>query len=282
MKGKDEIQNLFSEKLGGYEAKVNPQMWGKVASQIGAGSAATATGMALTTKFIIGLGAASVVAVSAFLVLDTKEEATKEVAVVQQQIESKTETIKKGGATTNSVEPSNNVVNDIPVTPLISGGTDVAVSDSLPFSIEQDHIRIDDDPLKVIVEEEAEPMLGAPTGYSYPEVDVDPIKIKIEDQITEESFEIDIKFPNVFTPNRDGVNDFLFISNTEGLGEFEIVIRDENNNKVYASSDINFKWDGTNLGGEMVKEGHYVAFVTGKDTRGNVAKPKMYLFQVRK
>lgn len=274
MKGKDEIKNLFSEKLGGYEVKVNPQLWVNVASQIGAGSAVAATGMALITKFVIGLGAASIITITALVVLDTKEETKKKIAVIEQNI--KTKTIKKNGSERISVETTKIVANNDPVAPLDKEVTDL----ELPFTIQQDHLRLEDNPLTVIVEKQ--PMLGAPTGYSYPEVDVDPVQIKIEDLITENSFEIDIKFPNVFTPNRDGVNDVLFISNTEGLGEFEIVIRDENNNKVFQSTDLNFNWDGTNLGGEMVKQGNYIAFVTGKDTSGNVAKPKMYLFQVRK
>ena len=76
MKGRDEIKELFSEKLGNYEAKVNPELWTNIASQIGAATATTAasTGISFLTKWIIGASIASAVAVTTIIVVNNADE----------------------------------------------------------------------------------------------------------------------------------------------------------------------------------------------------------------
>ena len=57
MEGKDNIKELFSQKLGSYEAKVNPELWAKISTQVAAGATtAVATGLSLFAKVAIGLG----------------------------------------------------------------------------------------------------------------------------------------------------------------------------------------------------------------------------------
>ena len=80
---------------------------------------------------------------------------------------------------------------------------------------------------------------------------------------TEEKTVYKLDLKNVFTPNSDGVNDYLEIE-TEGLSDFSVVILDKNNQKIYTSNDPHFKWDGTNMSGEFVPEGNYIYFVTAK------------------
>jgi hypothetical protein len=275
LKGKDEIQNLFSDKLGGFEAKVNPELWGNIASQIGAGTTATATGMALTTKIIIGLSAASVITIASFVAFtsDKEKEPTKEVAQIEVVKESKPAVeIEK----TIVVEPI--IENTAVETPIV----EPTFTASEPITPEQ-RIIMQADPVHNVFE--AQIKLPAP-NVSNPTVEVDPV-LEVtpkEDIITEESTKIKVVFPNVFTPNNDGANDLLFISNPEELDEngFVLQIVDDAFKTVFTSTDPSFEWNGTDLGGEPAKNGHYIAIITSKDKNGNEAKPVMYQFEIRK
>jgi len=285
LKGKDQIKDLFSDKLGGFEAKVNPELWGKVASQIGAGSAATTTGMSLVTKFIIGISAASVVTVATVLLLNPEEESTKEVAQVTIQDEPgketpQTELIETVPETVEADEENNIVAYTPQASPVV-----LTVSPVLTFPVPdpEEKITKEDDPLNVFKPHD---QLPAPeVGKPSPE-EVDAVLIDLPEEvlITSESTEIEVFLPNVFTPNNDGTNDFLFIQNAEDLDEngFFIKIVDENYGKVFESTDPYFKWNGTGLGGEPLKNGYYIAFITSKDKEGKEAKPVMYQFQIRK
>lgn len=68
---------------------------------------------------------------------------------------------------------------------------------------------------------------------------------------------VSYKLPNVFTPNGDGVNDFLDFQ-LVNIEEMEIVIINRWGNVVFESSDINDKWDGTDVQtGSVCTEGVY-------------------------
>jgi gliding motility-associated-like protein len=55
--------------------------------------------------------------------------------------------------------------------------------------------------------------------------------------------------PNAFTPNGDGNNDFLEVyGNKETWKQFNVSVFDRWGEKVFESTDMNFKWDGTYKG----------------------------------
>lgn len=72
--------------------------------------------------------------------------------------------------------------------------------------------------------------------------------------------------PNVITPNGDHINDFFTINTTE-IETFFIVIRDTKGTVVFESNDLDFRWDGTDLGGNTLDKGRctYMIFATGFD-----------------
>lgn len=73
MEGKDNIKELFSQKLGNYEAKVNPELWAKISSQVAAGATTTvATGLSLFTKIAIGVGV-SAAAIATVVLLNSND-----------------------------------------------------------------------------------------------------------------------------------------------------------------------------------------------------------------
>ncbi len=96
--------------------------------------------------------------------------------------------------------------------------------------------------------------------------------------------EMKYTFPNVFTPNGDGENDYFHIVDPRFIKEIEIVILNRWGNLVFESNDVNFKWNGqvknsgdictegtyfykailTNLEGESVKEHGFIELTLGK------------------
>ena len=71
-----------------------------------------------------------------------------------------------------------------------------------------------------------------------------------------------IHFPNVFSPNSDGVNDFLEY-NYENIEEFELHILNRWGNLVYQASEISSFWDG-NINNKGAKEGVYFYYYSAK------------------
>lgn len=74
--------------------------------------------------------------------------------------------------------------------------------------------------------------------------------------------------PNVFTPNKDGINDVLELQ-LDDLSDFSVVIMNRNNKVVFQSTDVHFSWDGSNVEGTTVEAGDYVYYIVGKDAEGN-------------
>ena len=71
-----------------------------------------------------------------------------------------------------------------------------------------------------------------------------------------------VRFPNVFTPNGDGVNDW-FIPEVHGtVSDFELVILN-NSRKIYSTTNPLFGWDGT-CDGKLLKDGVYKYTVKAK------------------
>ena len=67
--------------------------------------------------------------------------------------------------------------------------------------------------------------------------------------------ESSIEFPNVFTPNGDGVND-EFRPTFQSIKKYSIVIYSRWGRKVYESSDLSIGWDGK-IGNGKAAEGVY-------------------------
>ncbi|MCX8080417.1 MAG: gliding motility-associated C-terminal domain-containing protein, partial [Bacteroidia bacterium] len=79
-----------------------------------------------------------------------------------------------------------------------------------------------------------------------------------------------LEVPNIFSPNKDGVNDVFRLVATN-LSEVNVVIFDRWGNKVYEteSKSGNFAWDGKNLQGKDCAAGvyFYVIKAKGKDDK---------------
>lgn len=77
---------------------------------------------------------------------------------------------------------------------------------------------------------------------------------------------VNVIVPNAFSPNGDGINDFFNIQ-YRLLQTFHIKIFDRWGNQVYESSDMHFRWDGTQSGSPS-PEGVYMYLISGTTTDG--------------
>jgi len=64
------------------------------------------------------------------------------------------------------------------------------------------------------------------------------------DSTSKEILVIDIKIPNVFTPNADGINDCFVIHGIENVPDCQLIIFNRWGNKVYESTSYKNDWDG--------------------------------------
>lgn len=79
-----------------------------------------------------------------------------------------------------------------------------------------------------------------------------------------------IYFPNVFSPNNDGIND-LFLPNAKNVEEIEFSVFNRWGSLVFKSNDINQGWDGT-YRGEHSHLGVYLYYGFVKFQNGETRK----------
>lgn len=86
----------------------------------------------------------------------------------------------------------------------------------------------------------------------------------------------EVYVPNIFSPNGDGHNDFLFVRG-KGIVELQFTIYDRWGEQVFSTTDINVGWDGNSRKGEPLNLAVFVYVVKGKykngdeiDQKGNV------------
>lgn len=298
MEGRDEIKELFSKKLGNYEAPVKPELWSNIASQVGATtSAAASTGMSVLTKWLIGIGISAAVTTAAIVLVNNQSE-KEQPASEPVSVNTTPETVSE-----DQTPGKESISDDNPVE--IQQGSDqqVDVANSnepgnqsqLPVDIEQEHLVNDGDyavnsgnesPTNP-ADKTTTPSNETPGQESGNEVPTDkgnngeptnetPANPGNEETVTpanetpqkeENTYKI-AKLPNVFTPNGDRSNDYLFIE-SEGLSDFNIVVLDRMNKVVYQSTNPDFRWDGMDMQGNPVPAGRYVYYLTAKDNSGN-------------
>lgn len=72
----------------------------------------------------------------------------------------------------------------------------------------------------------------------------------------------EIRFPNIFTPNGDGANDFFIPLGVSDVEQMEIHIYDRWGRLVYETSKLSVEWDGSHIDGGQAQEGVYYYFCT--------------------
>lgn len=277
MEGKDNIKDLFGEKLGTFEANVRPELWSNISSQLAnTASVASTTSVSVFTKTVIGISiAASVTVASYFLLTDSKR---------QELTPNKT---------TKTSEKELFIEKDIPEKVIVGKNDNVTnVSDNLEF---KDYLpelinqKIVSGTLNVDIESELPPLkvkaniapfivptiIGESTQSAI-NTATEPVNNNVGetekvnntvDTPSEEEFSLVL--PNVFTPNGDPMNN-LFQIDSKGLSDFSIVIIDRNSKILFQSNDVNFVWDGTLMNGNYIPEGNYIYYITARNLKGEL------------
>lgn len=291
MEGKDNIKELFSQKLGSYEAKVNPELWAKISSQVAAGASTTAaSGLSLLAKIAIGVGV-SAAAIATVVILSTtkSEEIPLEKPVVQfketpsnSADESQDELISNdqkevSNETQSGLElTASNKKKLIPLDESLYKYRPYMPSvDVPPGSLEKSwdfnfHPMLTKDVDRVNDSKSEEPQIVEGRVYvnttnygSSTDPDETPEVVVVKSEPIK-------RYTNVFTPNGDGINDHFELESRD-LTDFSIVIFNSKGDIVYKSTDANFKWDGRDIRtNELVPSGeNYMYMVSSYDSEGN-------------
>ena len=273
MEDKDQIKELFQQQLSNHQEAVRPEIWASVSSAIATPVLVT-TGISILSKTLIGLGIAASVIVSAYLLYSSDEKVVKAPTQEKQKakevpsipnentlvlIETKKNAIPLVVLENNDLLSSENVVyetNDPKITTF--------ESDQLPNTdpLQDMGENVSNDPVKTNNDFIVIPQVEN-TNESSPSLDTDK--------------ELKVVLSNVFTPNGDGTNDYLFIQ-SEGLQDFSVVILNQANKIVYQSTDSKFSWDGKLASGDDAPAGNYIYFVTAKSPTGKSIQQSSTLY----
>jgi gliding motility-associated-like protein len=89
-----------------------------------------------------------------------------------------------------------------------------------------------------------------------------------------------IKIPNVFTPNGDGIND-LFHVTIEGINTYDIQIFNRWGEKMFESESPNVDWNGKGPSGQLEASGTYFYILKAVDYNGKAYNLSGYLQLLR-
>jgi len=287
LEGRDEIKDLFSDKLGNFEANVRPELWSNVASQIGAGAAAggTSAGLSIVAKWFIGVGISAAVITGGVVAYNqltgeseqpiTKQntdqlasensiEESEAASSDPKQIQSEAYVVDRNELVSNSEvseQETDEMIAELNATELES-----STEENILITEIKNGLRTTEK-TEVVTEETTIETERTEETVIEEEVTKEVITTEETTEEAQEDAKIE-SLPNVFTPDGDGVNDELFVS-SKGLNDFNIVVLNGSNQIVYTSQDPNFRWDGRDQGGMPVPNGNYVYYLTAKDSKGN-------------
>ena len=283
MENKDQIKELFQQQLSNHQEAVRPEIWASVSSAIATPVLAT-TGISILSKTFIGLGIAASILVSAYLLFSSDDKAVK---VPTQEKKKAKEVPSIPNNNNNTLVPIETKKNAIPL---------IALENNDLLSVEEDVYEINTQ--KIIPFESVQlPKVQLPNTDPLQDlgenVSNDPVETnndfivipQVENthessHLPEKNQELEVVLTNVFTPNGDGANDYLFIQ-SEGLQDFSVVILNQANKIIYQSTDPKFNWDGKLTNGDDAPIGQYVYFITGKSGRGDLINKYSTLFLQR-
>jgi CHU_C Type IX secretion signal domain len=91
--------------------------------------------------------------------------------------------------------------------------------------------------------------------------------------------EVNLFIPDAFSPNNDGVNDFLIVEGMENIHkencQWSMEIWDAGKRPVYSDSNFKGKWNGMTLSGEDLGEGIYIYIL--RSSSGFIKKGTVYI-----
>ena len=303
------LEKVFRDSLGQYEADVPSNLWQSVqsglAAKAGAGASAAGSGAGkaagiLGTKGALWIaGAAIVAAGSIYMVINQQENKQQQpvAAVVEtvtladpppiedQEMPPMPESASDKVAATPLVkitEPSNAPVKQDPVqanqpkADQLTQSSQLAVQASPPVSeprkeLTQPATKAPE--IQAPKQEEPAPNLSKETATT----EAGPKFAAIENYLVPDQ-RGNAKLPNNFTPNGDGYNDEFTVL-TQGLQSLEVTIFNHAGTVVCKWNDLNGKWNGRLPNGLAAPAGTYTYSVVGITPEGKLcmAQSKLIL-----
>lgn len=269
MENKDQIKELFQQQLSNHQEAVRPEIWASVSSAI-ATPVLVATGISILSKTFIALGIAASVLVSAYLLYSSDDKAVK----VPTQEKKKAKEVPSI-PNNNTLVPNETKKNAIPLVVLenndLLGVEEVVYEINTPKIIPFESVQLPNvqhpntDPLQDLGENVSnDPVKTNNDVIVMPQVENTHESSPLPEKDQEKQI---LVLTNVFTPNGDGTNDYLFIQ-SEGLLDFSVVVLNQKNQIIYQSTDAKFSWDGKLASGEEAPAANYIYFVTAKSSNG--------------
>ena len=273
MENKDQIKELFQQQLSNHQEAVRPEIWASVSSAIATPVLVT-TGISILSKTFIGLGIAASVLVSAYLLFSSDDKAVKVPA--QEKKKAKEVPFIPNN---NTLVPNETKKNVIPLIALENN--DLLSVEEVVYEIKTQKII----PFESVQLPKTDPLqdLGENVSNNPVKTNNDFIVMpQVENTnestpLPEKDQELEVVLTNVFTPNGDGKNDYLFV-NANGLTDFSVVVLSQANQVIFQSTDPSFNWDGKLTNGDDAPIGQYVYFITGKSDRGDLINKYSTLF----
>ena len=273
MENKDQIKELFQQQLSNHQEAVRPEIWASVSSAI-APPVLVSTGISILSKTFIGLGIAASVLVSAYLLFSSDDKAVK----VPPQEKKKAKEVPFI-PNNNTLVPNETKKNVIPLIALenndLLSGEEVVYEINAPKTIPFESVQLPNtDPLQDLGENVSNNSVKTNNDLIVmPQVE----NTNESSHLPEKDQELEVVLTNVFTPNGDGKNDYLFV-NANGLTDFSVVVLSQANQVIFQSTDPSFNWDGKLTNGDDAPIGQYVYFITGKSGRGDLINKYSTLF----
>ena len=292
---KDQFEQFLSDAFENQTETVRPDLWSGVQSKMasaGVNSTVAAKSVSLLTKWILGSIAVGSAATISTLVLFNNNEKPKSELVAPISSENNSGesdlTIQENSSSENLKTASkNNSGTETNYTLAIVEPTLIHCGiQSIMTSVEEikeNSELIAESTIKentVTKTEESSTLHNTEEVSSVNDVvnnENSDIPVNKEDDFTDISSKV-TKFPDIFTPNGDGVNDYYSIE-VQNISNFHVSIMNVKNEIVYQSSDPNFKWDGS-VNNEIQKSGQFACIVTGTDNNGKSFKD-IQLFVIR-
>jgi gliding motility-associated-like protein len=289
LKDKDEIKELFSEKLGGYEAGVNPRLWENIASQVAVSTGGAVTGLSVFSKIIIAVRLISAIVVTTAIIKNNSQSDQNKKTIVEKSTNNdgrtkdkrpKQEVVVDNKKQVPAVEIEEQLEVELESTPQ---GNNDAVKPELAPPISNNIIEqaSNSGTEKIAQLETKTTKITQAENNNTTGLDGNTEDLK-ENSITSETvvenqtaspenatYKIGA-LPNIFSPNNDGENDFFLIESM-GLEEFNIVVLNNKSKVVYQSTNPDFIWDGNDLSGSPAPSGYtvrYVYYITARDKNG--------------
>jgi gliding motility-associated-like protein len=276
MENKDQIKELFQQQLSNHQEAVRPEIWASVSSSIATPLGATAS-LSVLAKILISAGIITSVLIGGYFMLATEDAVKQPTAPNSKQDYTSKDVIITDSLATKADKPlvlpnkqQKNAVLDYKKHDVVN---EPFVSDSVHFGNNDENYANKDHGEEIA----ANPIKqeGNSTAATHTEEEMKNQAARLETSEIEEKQTLVLT--NVFTPNGDGANDYLFIQ-SEGLQDFSVVILNQANKIIYQSTDPKFNWDGKLTNGDDAPIGQYVYFITAKSDRGDLINKYSTLF----